>query len=69
MDPYSAYMRLRVDLDPDEIMTSSINKLIRDHKGGDLYTLTCDNTAVITTPNEEPFIPSKVPWIGPAGVV
>ena len=30
MDPYSAYIRLRVDLDPDEVMTSTINNYTKE---------------------------------------
>lgn len=44
-DPYSAYIRLRVDLDPDNVITNSSNGLIdKTKKGGDVYTLTAANT-------------------------
>lgn len=43
-DPYSAYIRMRVDLDPDNVITSSADGLIdKTKKGGDVYTLTGAN--------------------------
>jgi hypothetical protein len=53
-DPYSAYIRMRVDLDPDNLITNNADSLIdKSYNGGDVYTLTASNdntsdTAFIT---------------------